>query len=370
MLKHYVPLVFTARSLLVYAINGTDSWSSVSDWTIVQELHRCAQPCIENISQQISHNDNTYCQSYDCVCAASADEQSFQEGLAGLTNCTKDACPLEKDVEDARNAYENICIIHAAQSAESSLVQGDNATFITGANYQSLSACAKFVLNGCTSTNGDTLEDDCGPVRKWQYWEDYNGVAAERRCTTAECLCNQTNFDETFSIAYSAGEKYCNMSVSTESLPNEDYEAMQAVLATYCAAATYPPRTWSLRLVGLARPSNSTNETGHNQTIQDSKNGTNANPEPKLDGGEIAGVVVGGLSFIVAVVTLYYTRQSIKLMLNQLVASNQQSEAGSGNTGEEISTSGESQRATESQDESLQATNAQDDMIIRGPERV
>jgi hypothetical protein len=77
-------------------------------------------------------------------------------------------------------------------------------------------------------------------------------------------LCKKENFDEAFAVAYKAGERYCQMWLSTQALPNEEYEAMQNVFAMYCASEGFPPKEWWLRLIGNppASVSNMTNAKG------------------------------------------------------------------------------------------------------------
>ena len=165
-------------------------------------------------------------------------------------------------------------------------------TLIRSASYGNLSQCAKFALNDCLDQDGNRTEPNCGPDRKWQHWEDYRDVASARGCNNAECLCKQPYFDATFAVAFDAGERYCGMWISYDAQPNEDYEAMQNVLAMYCAAANYPPKEWWLRLTGLPPGSNQLNQSNHsdqtNGSITININGgtPNSTAEPN-QGGKI-----------------------------------------------------------------------------------
>ena len=137
--------------------------------------------------------------------------------------------------------------------------------FITSEGYANLSDCAKFVLNGCLSDVGVRDEPNCGPIRKWEHWEEYQGLASQRECDTSECLCKPPKFDASFAVAYDAGERYCGMRLSTEALPNEEYDDMQNVFAMYCASEGYPPKDWFLTLVGQP-PGSNESISGSNQT--------------------------------------------------------------------------------------------------------
>jgi hypothetical protein len=130
---------------------------------------------------------------------------------------------------------------------------------ITSDGYQNLTDCARFALNSCLDVNGNRTEAHCGPVRKWEHWDEYRGVAAQRKCTTSECLCKKEAFDASFAVVYEVGERYCGMFLSTQAVPNLEYEAMQNVFAMYCASEGYPPKDWWLRLIGVPPGSNQTN---------------------------------------------------------------------------------------------------------------
>jgi len=116
---------------------------------------------------------------------------------------------------------------------------------ITSAGYPNITACAKFVLNGCLSENGTRNEPHCGPVKRPAKWEEYKGVTNQRNCTTPECLCRGPNFDVTFGVAYDAGIQFCAMRPSTASLPNPEVDDMTNVIATDCASYGYPPRNFT-----------------------------------------------------------------------------------------------------------------------------
>lgn len=140
---------------------------------------------------------------------------------------------------------------------------GTNVTLIMAEGYANLTDCAKFALNGCLNENGVRDEADCGPAHKWENWEKYRGVAAQRQCESSECICRKLKFDASFAVAFDAGESYCGMYLSTEARPNIEYEKMQNVLAMYCASEGYVPKEWVIQLMGLVRGSNETNSNSN-----------------------------------------------------------------------------------------------------------
>lgn len=149
---------------------------------------------------------------------------------------------------------------------------GKNITLITAEGYSNLTECAKFALNGCLNEDGVRNETNCGPARQWEHWEDYRGVAAQRQCSKADCLCKKENFDASFAVAYEAGERYCGMWLSTQALPNEEYEDMQNVFAMYCTGEGFPPKDWWLRIVGNP-PASVSNETSPKSNETDKAEG-------------------------------------------------------------------------------------------------
>ncbi|KAH7383200.1 hypothetical protein BKA66DRAFT_549462 [Pyrenochaeta sp. MPI-SDFR-AT-0127] len=240
-------------------INNTAAvWEDVDQLDIYQNLTSCARPCVRDVNKRIIVG-NTHCQTYGCVCAENTNGLHFVYGLSNVTECAKNACPMEDDVKAAEMAFQDICLVYAAGTSRPNKTEGTNVTLITAEGYDNLTACAKFALNGCLNENGVRDEANCGPAHEWENWERYRGVAEQRQCKTSECICKQPKFDASFAVAFDAGESYCGMYLSTEARPNIEYEKMQNVLATYCASEGYVPKEWVMVLTGLARASNDTN---------------------------------------------------------------------------------------------------------------
>ncbi|KAH7108691.1 hypothetical protein B0J11DRAFT_573894 [Dendryphion nanum] len=274
-------MLFLERSLPLFlgtlwgrSLSSVEDWSNVGNTDIVQRLSPCAQKCVREANTKIAM-PGTHCQSYGCVCAENTQGLNFLYGLSNVTACAQQTCPSSEDVDAASTAFQDLCLVYAANSTRPA----------TRSGYSNLTDCAKFSLNGCLNEDGIRNEQNCGPIRKWTRWEEYQGVAAQRQCKTAECLCKQPKFDATFAVAYEAGERFCGMSISTKALPIEEYERMQNVLATYCAAEGYPPKDWFLAIRG-APPG--TNLTNSNPPMQ-----ANTTSSIKPEGGKGLGAGIG-----------------------------------------------------------------------------
>ena len=99
----------------VIAINSTDDWASVDRTEIYRGLSECAKPCVRNVNREI---DMGYlrCQSYGCVCSESTQGQNFLWGLSNVTECATVACSEEEDIVAAEVAYQDLCLVYAANS--------------------------------------------------------------------------------------------------------------------------------------------------------------------------------------------------------------------------------------------------------------
>jgi hypothetical protein len=139
-------------------------------------------------------------------------------------------------------------------------------------------------LNGCLDENGDRTEPDCGPINELEHWEDYRGVAAQRQCEDANCLCKKPLFNTTLSIASNAAEEYCNVYISSKGLGNDKWEAMANVLANFCAAALNPPKDWWIEVVGVPTFIMKRNITTTNVIPEDNKTSENATKPESSDG--------------------------------------------------------------------------------------
>ncbi|KAF2004884.1 hypothetical protein P154DRAFT_21442 [Amniculicola lignicola CBS 123094] len=255
-----------AVPMVVSMNNSRVDWVNVDQTPIFQDLNSCAQSCVRDVNQKI-FVDGVHCQSTGCVCSESTHGQNFLDGLANVTACAKQECGSDEAAEQASVAFQDLCLVASANSTRpETTTAGKNITRVTADGYDALTECAKFALNGCLDEDGNRTETKCNPINKPEHWEEYRGLAAQRQCTTPECLCKTPDFNATFATLYEAGARYCGMVLSTQALPIPEYDAMQDVLAMYCASVGYPPKSWWLRLVGSPRGSNESNETENNST--------------------------------------------------------------------------------------------------------
>lgn len=104
------------QGTLATAKNTTDLWTDTDQLDIYHDLPSCAQPCVRDVNQRIIVGD-TYCQTYGCVCAENTKGLHFLYGLSNVTECARNACPMEEDVVAAEMAFQDICLVHAASSS-------------------------------------------------------------------------------------------------------------------------------------------------------------------------------------------------------------------------------------------------------------
>jgi hypothetical protein len=114
-MKIYTILLFVVCSGRVAALNSTDDWHTVDRTDLYLRLPMCAKPCVRNVNQHILMG-NTYCQSYGCVCSESTEGPNFLSGLQNVTDCASNACSAAADVEHAKDAYQDLCLIYAASA--------------------------------------------------------------------------------------------------------------------------------------------------------------------------------------------------------------------------------------------------------------
>jgi hypothetical protein len=109
------------------ALNSTDYWPSVGELAIVQEIPECARSCVQYVNEEIAYDDDTQCESYGCVCAESTKGRNFVNGLSSVTECAKSSCALDDDVEAARTAFQDICVVYvASNSTPPAITQGNS----------------------------------------------------------------------------------------------------------------------------------------------------------------------------------------------------------------------------------------------------
>lgn len=107
----------------VAAFNSTDDWIWVDKSNIWQNLDICAKPCVRDVNQKIAIH-NTHCQSYGCVCAESTQGQNFLDGLSNITYCAERSCTVQQKVLDAEIAFQNLCLVYAANSSRPTTASG------------------------------------------------------------------------------------------------------------------------------------------------------------------------------------------------------------------------------------------------------
>lgn len=90
---------------LTSAVVSTDRWQdSIVLSTDYQQLSRCAQPCLLQVSTNVS------CWSYGCVCSENTNTGSnYKQGLAYVASCAAASCQNSQDVDTAKNAFMNLC---------------------------------------------------------------------------------------------------------------------------------------------------------------------------------------------------------------------------------------------------------------------
>lgn len=108
---------------MVAAMNSTDDWITVDKTDIWRDLPSCAQSCVRDVNQQIVIQ-NTHCQSYGCVCAESTQGLNFIYGLGNVTECARKSCSADQDVSDAETAFQDLCLVYAANSTRPATAQG------------------------------------------------------------------------------------------------------------------------------------------------------------------------------------------------------------------------------------------------------
>lgn len=137
---------------------------------------------------------------------------------------------------------------------------------ITGPGYDNLTNCAKWCLNGCRDANGNQNEPGCGTSFYPPNWGDYRGLADNQDCTTAECLCNNANFDSAVAKLIESSREYCGMPISKPQAPYPPYDDMQDVFVNYCLRLGYPHHNYTAVIVGAAPTGNSSSLNGTTST--------------------------------------------------------------------------------------------------------
>jgi hypothetical protein len=148
------------------------------------------------------------------------------------------------------------------------LLPGTTILEITGPEYNNLTDCAKWCLNGCRDANGNQNETNCGTSYYPPNWEDYEGLAASQDCTTVDCLCNKANFNSAVAKLIESSREYCGMPVSTPQAPYPPYDDMQDVFVNYCLRQGYSHHNYTAVVVGTA-------PTGNSSTLNDIGAGSN-----------------------------------------------------------------------------------------------
>jgi hypothetical protein len=303
-------LIISLWCKLVLPLKSIDDWNKVGGLNLVRELNECAQPCVQFVNEKVFFPEaDIHCQTYGCVCAEGTQGQHFLYSLSNVTECVKDACGNDEDVQAARASFQDLCLVYVANQTQPTEKPGSSCQKINNmySNYfhrdkrhsnhlKGLSErplyCIKFALNGCLDKDGARTwnVEHCEPINKLDNWEDYRGVAAQRKCEDAECLCKRPRFNTTLAVANKAAEEYCNIFVSSEGLENTNWEEMVNVIATYCAAAQNPPRAWRLEVTGVLMAHmvsntptptpnpNNTNENGPKDNGTETNNGTENRP--------------------------------------------------------------------------------------------
>jgi hypothetical protein len=108
-------LLLVVCSGRIAALKSTDDWPTVDRTDLYLSLPMCAKPCVRNVNQHILMG-TTYCQSYGCVCSESTQGPNFLAGLRNVTDCASNACSAVTEVEDAENAYQDLCLVYAASA--------------------------------------------------------------------------------------------------------------------------------------------------------------------------------------------------------------------------------------------------------------
>lgn len=78
--------------------------------------------------------------------------------------------------------------------------------------------------------------------------QDYHGFVSKTQCTEVVCICSLEKWPTSLQMIYDCGVQYCNMSIGTATLPDEDFQETVGVLADFCSNEGYHLSEWILDL--------------------------------------------------------------------------------------------------------------------------
>lgn len=125
-------LICTIYALGCVAVNSTDDWTTVNETDIYQKLDDCAKQCVETVNDRVwDVRQQRFCQSYGCVCSENTQGPNFLAAQSNVTSCAAKACNSTNATDDATQALDDLCLVHAVNLTQPAPEAGmrDNSRF-------------------------------------------------------------------------------------------------------------------------------------------------------------------------------------------------------------------------------------------------
>jgi hypothetical protein len=82
------------------------------------------------------------------------------------------------------------------------------------------------------------------------------GLGVDLQCTTTDCVCNASNFFESFQHLFDEAQNVCDVSMPATDAPSPDFESMGQMITEYCSSVGGAVLTdWILHDVGYEQQS-------------------------------------------------------------------------------------------------------------------